>query len=176
MTSAVLLCLPAECIYSYISETMFSVITCGGQSADHSSLAKLMSHFVRLVVFLKLSSTEQFSILHHVVALCVLLPCFACMGSLPQATSRDGILTFSIHRFASACCTLSQALYGTMQCLITATSAATLTAAGRAATPALAGMLPAIVTKPAKVSSAGWQCAHHSAIRGLRSEPSFGLR
>jgi len=72
-----------------------------------------------------------------------------------------------------------QALYGTMQCLATAmpaTLAATLTATARAATAALTEMTPAVVTKAATVSSAGWQCVHHSAVRGSRLGAFFGLR
>ena len=59
---------------------------------------------------------------------------------------------------------MSQALYGTVQCPATAMpalSAATLTAAARAATAALTEMSPAAA---ATVSSVGWQCPHHSAL------------
>jgi len=55
-----------------------------------------------------------------------------------------------------------------------ATLAATVTA--RAATAAITEMALAVLTKAATVSSAGWQCVHHSAVRGLRFGAFFGLR
>jgi len=101
------------------------------------------------------------------------------MGSLPWLASRNGILTFYTYGFASACCTMSHTLYGTMQCLATAMPAtleATLTATAIAATAALTEIALAVVTKTATVSSAGWQCVHNSAVRGLRFGAFFGLR
>ncbi len=74
---------------------------------------------------------------------------------------------------------MSQALYGTMHCLATAmlaALAAALTATARATTAALAEMAPAVVTKAATVSNAGWQCVHYGAIRELRFGAFFGLR